>query len=281
MRCNHTIGHSNGLVCYLRGKDLFTYTPSSPWTYFSLEICNPSRLEKLIIASRIQVHYDICGFQFGYNILNSEYKVMCIANYKDEYEYLIYTVGSTQPWRKIKNPWLKHRPIYDVLSGEWACRPISCNGTLFYCMIKEENVEEKTRVLVSFDLTDEQFQEIKPPSEEFVGYLDEGDFYHLEYKGCFCCAIMKQFDPFNGKVDLHILKDAIKHVWFRETVNFNISSEFGSTTIIAGCRNIMCFSDQVILDWRLRNEQNNHVMLLYNVLTKEFFKNLSNGVDYR
>ncbi|XP_026450919.1 F-box protein At1g47810-like [Papaver somniferum] len=255
----YMMGYCNGLGCYWNyGVRRESY--NGEWVYFSLEICNPSRIEKLIIVSRFKSRVDeqICGFRIGYNQLSDEYKVMCIMKYEDEYEYYIFTLGSTNPWRKINNPWPKQRPTNCFpSSSRRRVPPIFCNGTLFYEAVKNEAEEEKYKrfTLVSFDFQGEKFQMIRLPSDdEFVTIFNNGGFSQLEYEGCFCYSSMEKFDPYRGKVVLCILKDTVQHVWVKKTIKFVLPKELDNHALPASA-GIVIFFNQVILYWRLHEKQ--------------------------
>ncbi|XP_026398165.1 putative F-box protein At5g62060 [Papaver somniferum] len=266
----------NGLTCEHKSEVCYGEN-----CYFSLEICNPSRLEKLIILSRFNIGEDDLMVEetlFGYDILRDEYRVMCIIQNKDECEYYILTLGSTKPspWRRINNPWPKRHPLSYFPFTRRRVPPISCNGTLFYHMVKDEAEEEKYKrlTLVSFNLNDEQFQMIKlPGDEEFVSSYNNGDFSLLEYKGCFCYSSMEKFDTYCGKIVLHILKgDTIKHAWVKETIKFNLPRELDSPAPTSST-SILIISIQVILHWRFNSKGNCHVTIqLYNVHSKELME---------
>ncbi|XP_026412818.1 putative F-box protein At3g52320 [Papaver somniferum] len=288
----YMIGYSNGLACYWNyGVHRESY--NGEWVYFSLEICNPSRIEKLIIVSRLisRVGEHICCFRIGYNPFRNEYKVMCIMKYY-EYEYYIFTLGSSKPWRKISNPWPKHRPMSSFPSNvRRRIPPISCNGTLFY---ETEKPEEEKKIyrrlspaagkenyrrfaLVSFDLQGEKFQIIElPRDDEFVLNYNKGVFSPMEYKGCFSYSRMgtEEYDPYSGKVVLHILKDAVKSVWVKETIKFVLPRNQLDNPPLPDRDVIVIFCNQVILFWSNVGFYNVHSKKLKKVeIPKECFAN--------
>ncbi|XP_026406442.1 putative F-box protein At3g52320 [Papaver somniferum] len=284
------VGYCNGLACFRSTREFGSY----PWIYFFVEIYNPSRMEKLSIISRIRCDLgNTFGFQFGYDLLNNEYKVMYImycneADVRDNdyngygryYKYFIFTVGSSKPWRQIKHPKPKLHPIIYSEYRLGSKPPVSCNGTLFYEMVNDEEECE----LVSFDFHDEQFQVIKLPDDDiFVLPHNSRNFYQLEYEGCFCFARMEKFDARNGKVELYILKDNTEQVWVKETVEFYLPTTvrnpappcnykyttFSKTDEGITSIRIMCLSNQIFLYWRLSGRKDSHVIQLYNVHSKE------------
>ncbi|XP_026399570.1 putative F-box protein At1g47730 [Papaver somniferum] len=254
----YVIGNVNGLFCYWN----LGSRPMCEWVYFSLEVCNPSRVKKLTIVSRLKsrVGQIVYGFRFGYDHLKDEYKVIGILKFKEEYEYYVLTLGGIEHWRQIHNPRPKHRPTkYFESTGRRVVPPISCGGTIFYEIEKDECF-----TLVSLDLHSEKFQMIKLPCDG-----DFSNLYPSEYKGCFCYSSVQKINPHKGKVALYMLKDIVTEDWVKEIIEFDLPRELDYPAPPSSTR-IMNFPNQVFLYWWVYNEENDHFIQFYNVHSKEF-----------
>ncbi|RZC70765.1 hypothetical protein C5167_033916, partial [Papaver somniferum] len=231
----YVIGNVNGLFCYWN----LGSRPMCEWVYFSLEVCNPSRVKKLTIVSRLKsrVGQIVYGFRFGYDHLKDEYKVIGILKFKEEYEYYVLTLGGIEHWRQIHNPRPKHRPTkYFESTGRRVVPPISCGGTIFYEIEKDECF-----TLVSLDLHSEKFQMIKLPCDG-----DFSNLYPSEYKGCFCYSSVQKINPHKGKVALYMLKDIVTEDWVKEIIEFDLPRELDYPAPPSSTR-IMNFPNQVFL----------------------------------
>ncbi|OVA12877.1 F-box domain [Macleaya cordata] len=232
---NAPIGYCNGLVC------LYVV----PAEGRLIRIINPSRRQVLDVVPPIFVGQSIKGYGFGFDSLTKEYKVVCILNSNSVDECcLVYTLGRSNPWRKVRGP----GPC-QIRNRIGLKAAVSCDGALYW---RTDDIFE----VLSFDLHEEKFEFIEIPIDGLtVEQIWFHSIHYMEYKGCLCFVSLEEFQSPNCKVHMFILEDRIEQRWIKETLFAPFLCEHNT--------NIGCFSDQVLLYWFYGDR-----FLFYNLHTK-------------
>ncbi|XP_026452420.1 F-box protein At3g07870-like [Papaver somniferum] len=130
------VGSYNGLICFNKWCTFYDYSYRGPAC-----ICNPITREYIMLPN-IQGYDPWTGF--GYIPSTNEYKVVRIS---DDGVIQVYTLGSGNGWRNVGEMDLVKPPFSGVVA----------NGALHW-------LNHHQGTLFAFDLKDEKFSELTPPS---------------------------------------------------------------------------------------------------------------------
>ncbi|XP_024010028.1 putative F-box protein At1g33020 [Eutrema salsugineum] len=132
-------------------------------------ICNPST-RQCVSLPKLRTK-DFSRSFLGFDPIDKQFKVLCMANPNLNYGLRILTLGSGKlGWRKIKPP-LTHHPADD------SSQQICINGVLYYFALMWETLETH-HVIVCFDVKSEKFKSIDAASS-----YDWGVKKLINYKG--------------------------------------------------------------------------------------------------
>ncbi|XP_076939951.1 F-box/kelch-repeat protein At3g23880-like [Bidens hawaiensis] len=169
------LGSSNGLVCFYDG--CFKFYVGNPLT----------REAKLLRFPSPQILLPLC-WGFGYDSSKDDYKVIIGAMNQDR-RLLVHVLSMiSNTWREIGE--VKYICFYNRVG-------ILCNGALHW-IVRGEN---RNRLIISFDLSKEEYKEIPPP--------DDGRYEYASYLG-----IIKERLCISCGVDKWMMKDYnVKQSW--------------------------------------------------------------------
>ncbi|CAA2979071.1 F-box At3g07870-like [Olea europaea subsp. europaea] len=208
----NVIGSCNGLLCLI--DSLFSD---------SIYIYNPFTRDYKLLPKFVEFENQIVIFGFGFHPITKRYKVIKIVYYPSVYnleiprhvrrfthmssrrsDVQIYNLG-TDKWRSIgQAPYrLEKRSSLGVLvSGKlhWMSHWGKYNG-------------RRNRIIVSFDLSDDSFQEIPGPN---TGNLRSLMNCHVAVLGGCLCAVLPSYGG-NGGHDIWVMKEyGVKESWVKE-----------------------------------------------------------------
>ncbi|ESQ33557.1 hypothetical protein EUTSA_v10007859mg [Eutrema salsugineum] len=156
----HFCGYASGLICFCRHT----------WIYETVHvICNPSTGQCMSLP-KLRTK-DFSRSFLGFDPIDKQFKVLCMANPNLNYGQRILTLGTGKMgWRKIKPP-LIHHPADD------SSQQICIDGVLYYFALMWETLETH-HVIVCFDVKSEKFKFIDAASS-----YDWGVKKLINYKG--------------------------------------------------------------------------------------------------
>ena len=135
------IGYSNGLVCMFVDEELL--------------VANPTTREVKTLQYPLDIVYDSPCWGFGYDFVTDDYKVV-----------LGLTKGNDQTWFQVNslksNAWKVVGEV-DYICSDLQCFGVLCNGAIHWVMHPKNN--ENEQVILSFDLSKEEFEEIPQPDD--------------------------------------------------------------------------------------------------------------------
>ncbi|VYS60162.1 unnamed protein product [Arabidopsis thaliana] len=182
----YLVNAARGLLCYRTGR--------------RVKVCNPSTrqiVELPIMRSKTNVWN-----WFGHDPFHDEYKVLSLfwevtkeqTVVRSEHQVLVLGVGAS--WRNTKSHHTPHRPFHPYSRG------MTIDGVLYYSARTDAN----RCVLMSFDLSSEEFNLIELPFENWSRTI------HMNYQGKVAtCQYMRLAS--DGFVDVCVLEDADKSQW--------------------------------------------------------------------
>ncbi|OVA07919.1 F-box domain [Macleaya cordata] len=193
------VGSCNGLICvaetpycshYYRGN--FTYLdPVYVYNPFTGEFVYLSRFDKLLKG------YTVMN-GFGYHPSSNEYKVVRIYYFPNQPsigQVQVYTIGGSDGWRN------RGEIKYKLQRSSLSLGGILANGALHWLSIDRE--------IVAFDLADEEFRVVTPPTcfLPAVDFSGKHCFHLRELGGCLCVVHQVSGD----RVDIWALKKTKAH----------------------------------------------------------------------
>ncbi|CAA0385896.1 unnamed protein product [Arabidopsis thaliana] len=182
----YLVNAARGLLCYRTGR--------------RVKVCNPSTrqiVELPIMRSKTNVWN-----WFGHDPFHDEYKVLSLfwevtkeqTVVRSEHQVLVLGVGAS--WRNTKSHHTPHSPFHPYSRG------MTIDGVLYYSARTDAN----RCVLMSFDLSSEEFNLIELPFENWSRTI------HMNYQGKVAtCQYMRLAS--DGFVDVCVLEDADKSQW--------------------------------------------------------------------
>lgn len=204
----NVVGSCNGLLCL---SDSFYNDP--------LYVFNPFTRNNIQLPNSRQFQEQEVVFGFGAHPMTNEYKVVKIVYYRNpphngpwrlrrfrlrdfpQSEVQVFSLGSNA-WTSIgKAPYQLERRSLEAsfVNGRihWVSRPGRYHGV-------------RGRIIVSFDLGDEQFREVDKPD---CGGLNKCNYHLAVLKGCLSAAVFCGY----GKLEIWVMKEyGMKESWIKE-----------------------------------------------------------------
>ncbi|GJW88365.1 putative F-box domain-containing protein [Tanacetum coccineum] len=138
------IGSSNGLVCILECGELLVTNP------LTSEV---KPVPQTFARNTWEFYYEVvCGF--GYDSLRDDYKVICgVIKGKDQTSFKVFSLKS--------NAWNVIGEVNYTYDSDEPRVGVLCNGAMHWIMHPKNQKTKK--VILSFDLSTEEFKEISQP----------------------------------------------------------------------------------------------------------------------
>lgn len=199
------VGSCNGLLCL-----------SDALYNDALYIYNPFARKYQELPKSMQYLHQELVFGFGFHPTTMEYKVVKIIYYKNSdrcyrrtfritnmnSEVQIFTLGSST-WRSMG------KAAHHLLQGP---SQVLVKGRLHWVTWPRRY---KRRSIISFDLADEQFQEVPTPD---CYTLNKRKYHLVVLGGCLAAAVYSNF----GKLEIWVMREyGVKESWIKK---FNIGS---------------------------------------------------------
>ncbi|GJR99653.1 putative F-box domain-containing protein [Tanacetum coccineum] len=135
------IGSSNGLVCISDAKELL--------------VANPLTREVKPLQYPLDFVFDSSCWGFGYDSITCDFKVVLgVMKGKNQTCFQVISLKSNA-WKVIGE--------VDYICSKLQCVGVLCNGAIHWVMHPENN--KKEQVILSFDLSKEEFEEIPQPDD--------------------------------------------------------------------------------------------------------------------
>ncbi|XP_059662875.1 F-box protein At3g07870 [Cornus florida] len=207
----YVVGSCNGLLCLLDSlyKD-------------ALHVYNPFTRDYKELPKSVKFQEQEAVFGFGFHPVTGEYKVVKVVYYRhgncgslgarrfrirdySQSEVQIYSLGSNS-WRSIgKAPYQFERRSSEAL----------VNGRLHWVTRLGRYHGARGRIIVSFDIAEEQFLEVPRPE---CGGLNRCNYRLTVLGGCLSAVVYCNY----GKLEIWVMKDySVKESWIKE---FNIAA---------------------------------------------------------
>ncbi|GJU37392.1 F-box protein CPR1-like protein [Tanacetum coccineum] len=196
----YIVGSSNGLVCIRNFCSDETL------------VINPATREEKMLPKSQLLHHDVYNtcWGFGYDSVTDDYKVVFGVK-NDEKKMTCFQVLSlkSNAWKHIGQ--VKYRFFCDQRVG------IFCNGTLNWAMYPKPY--KKNAIILSFDLSSEEFKEIPLPDDPNQPTL----FGIMEECLCLLHGYLSSNNVYMEEYDIWVMqKDDVKQSWRTAEVNCRV-----------------------------------------------------------
>jgi F-box interacting protein len=156
------LGPCNGILCVAAN---LTMKDGDLKPDYEIVLWNPATREsKMLPPINMPTSTFTSNFGFGFDPKTDDYKVVRILSFDSHREVVVYNL-STNSWRAIDS---SPNPSHSIRLPRF---PSCLNGVLYWWAIEDPYNEER-RHLISFDMSNEVFQELLPPPTQGIRFED-------------------------------------------------------------------------------------------------------------